>query len=188
MGFIEILVISIGLAMDAFAVSLGIGTSQRANGLRSFLRLSFHLAFFQGLMTLLGWLGGSYVQRYIEAFDHWVAFGLLAIVGIRMIFSGFNPENESYQQDPTKGKTLVILSVACSIDALAVGLSLAVLSVNIVLSALIISFVTFGFSVVGMFGGNQLGKKFGKRMEIIGGLVLVGIGLRILIIHLMGRG
>ncbi len=184
---ITLLLIAIGLAMDAFAVSLGIGTTGQANAPRPVFRLSFHMGVFQGLMTLLGWLAGSSIARFIAAVDHWIALGLLAYVGMNMIRSGIKGEKEDCCDDPTRGRTLVILCVACSIDALAVGLSLAMLHVNILSSSLVIAVVALGFSLVGMLAGNRLGVSFGKRMEILGGLILLGIGIRILISHLLNR-
>jgi manganese efflux pump family protein len=185
MDFFTMVMIAVGLAMDAFAVSLGIGTSRQASSVGAKLRLAFHFGFFQFAMPIVGWLAGSTVERFISQFDHWIALILLAYVGVNMIRSGFNPEQESYSNDPSRGKTLVVLAVATSIDALAVGLSLAMLNVQVFTPSLVIGVVTFGLSIVGLLAGNRLGEKFGKRMEIIGGLILIGIGLRILISHLM---
>jgi putative Mn2+ efflux pump MntP len=185
MAFISIVLISVGLSMDAMAVSLGVGTTEHVNDRRSKLRLAMHFGIFQTLMTLLGWLAGSAVARFISAVDHWVAFGLLAYVGITMVRSGFRPEVVSYKTNPSKGNMMVMLSLATSLDALAVGLSMAFLRVNIFYPALVIGLITFGLSVAALFLGNKLGEKFGKRMEIIGGIVLVGIGLEILITHLV---
>jgi len=186
---LTILVIAFGLAMDSFAVSLGVGTAGRAQDLRSKVRLAFHLAFFQGLMTLLGWLAGSTIIRYISSIDHWIAFGLLAYVGGKMIRSGLNPGEDQYDQvDPSRGKTLILLSTATSIDALAVGLSMALLHEPILLSAVVIGLVTFILSGFGVTAGGRLKEAFGKKMEILGGVILIGIGLRILIGHLLGIG
>jgi len=179
------LMIAVGLAMDAFAVSLGIGTGENANNGRAKLRLAFHFGLFQAGMTLLGWLAGSTIERFIREFDHWVAFGLLAYVGIRMIRSGLNPEKETYSSDPSRGGLLVMLSLATSMDALAVGLSMAMIGSTVAFPALVIGLVTFGLSLFGSFWGNHLGHRFGKRMEILGGLILIGIGLRIVLGHIL---
>jgi manganese efflux pump family protein len=168
-----------GLAMDCFAVSLCAGANRQVVSPRSVLRLAFHFGLFQGLMTLLGWLAGSSISAYIAAFDHWVVLGLLGFVGVRMVRSGLDPNGEANCVDPTRGKTLVMLSLATSLDALAVGLSLAFLSVDIVTSAAVIGLVSLGMSVLGLVSGGWLGRLFGKRMEMIGGLVLIGIGLRV---------
>jgi putative Mn2+ efflux pump MntP len=178
--------IGIGLAMDSFAVSLGVGTGQSLMPRRSKLRLALYFGVFQTLMTALGWLAGHTIINIISAYDHWVAFGLLLFVGVRMIRAGFHPEQETYQSDPSKGGLLVLLSLATSMDALAVGLSMAVVGTPVIFPALVIGVVTFGLSLVGLFWGCQLGERFGKRMEIVGGLILIAIGLRVLWTHLVG--
>lgn len=179
------LLIAVGLAMDAFAVSLGVGTSKKANSPRPVFRISFHMGLFQGMMTFLGWLLGSTIANLISAFDHWIAFGLLAFVGVRMVVSGFNPEQEAKKPDLSRGRHLLLVCIATSIDALAVGLSLAMIKVNILGPSLTIGVVTLGLSLVGLLAGNYLGQKFGSRMEILGGVILNGIGIRILLTHLL---
>jgi manganese efflux pump family protein len=185
MDFLTVLLIAVGLAMDAFAVSLGIGTTERSTNARARFWLSFHFGLFQCFMPIIGWVAGNTVSRWIAPIDHWIAFGLLAYVGINMIRSGFNPERESYAQDPSRGRTLIVLAVATSIDALAVGLSLAMIDIPIITPSIIIGLVTYSLSMVGLFAGNKLGEKFGKRMEILGGLILIGIGMRVVITHLL---
>jgi putative Mn2+ efflux pump MntP len=184
MKFIEILLIAVGLAMDVFAVSLGIGSTRHATGSRPIFRLSFHFGLFQALMPVLGWLAGTGIAGLISAIDHWVAFALLAFVGGRMIRSGLDPNGEAHPDDPSRGGILIMLAVATSIDAFAVGLSLAMLQVNILYPALVIGIVTAGLSLLGLLSGHRLGKAFGKRMEILGGAILIGIGLRVVISHL----
>lgn len=186
MPFWTIFLIAIGLAMDCFAVSLGVGTAGTAVGARPTFRLFFHFGLFQAGMTLLGWLAGRTVVSYIASVDHWVAFGLLLFVGVRMLRSGFRKGDAPAIPDPSRGLTLVMLSVATSIDALAVGLSLALLSVNVFWSALLIGVVSAGLSLLGLLLGNQLGLRFGKSMEILGGVLLIAIGLCVLITHLFG--
>jgi putative Mn2+ efflux pump MntP len=182
-----IFLIAIGLAMDCFAVSLGVGTAGTARGLRPTFRLFFHFGLFQAGMTLLGWLAGKTVVTYIASVDHWVAFALLAFVGVRMIRGGLKKAGgEPAIPDPSRGLTLVVLSIATSIDALAVGLSLALLAVNVLWAALLIGGVSAILSLAGLLLGNQLGLRFGKSMEILGGVILIGIGLRVLITHLLG--
>lgn len=185
MDLLGIFIIAFGVAMDAFAVSLCVGTNGAANNKRSIIRLAFHFGLFQGLMVLLGWLTGSTVSRWISQFDHWIAFLLLAFVGVNMIRSGINPESETYKTNPTKGSLMVVLSVATSIDALAVGISLALIKTPILIAATIIGLITMGLSLFGLKAGSRLGKQFGKRMEILGGLVLIGIGLRIVLTHIL---
>lgn len=176
--------IGVGLAMDAFTVSLGIGTGGQANNQRAKFRLAFHFGFFQMAMTVVGWFAGSTIVRYIEAFDHWVAMALLTYVGGNMIRSGLNPDMKTYISDPSKGKLLILLSVATSIDAMAVGLSMAMLKTPWLAPAAIIGVVTWGLSIFGLLAGDKLGQRFGKRMEILGGIILLGIGLRVLLTHL----
>jgi len=186
MATITSIFIAVGLAMDAFAVSLGVGTSGRAKDGRSIFRLAFHFGFFQGLMTFIGWLAGSTIARWINQYDHWIALGLLAFVGINMIRSGLDKESKSYEQNPSKGGFLMILCVATSIDALAVGLSLAFIKLEILQPVLIIGIITSLLALIGLRIGHRLGEHFGKKMEILGGVILIGIGLRIVITHLAG--
>ena len=184
MDIASILLIALSLAMDVFAVSLGVGTSCFGSSWRCRLRMAFHFGLFQGGMTFLGWVAGTQITQLISTIDHWVAFGLLAFVGIRMLRSGFNPNEESHPVDPSRGMTLILLSLATSLDALAVGLSLAFLDVDILLSSLIIGGVSLILSLVGTAFGRSLGSRFGKRMEIAGGLLLLAIGMRVVISHL----
>lgn len=181
---IEILVIAVALAMDALAVSIGIGTSGGARGFRPIFRLAFHFGLFQALMPVLGWATGTAFARAIAAVDHWLALGLLAFVGLRMIRSGLSPDGSRERADPSRGWALLALSVAVSIDALAVGLSLAMLHVRIVYPSIVIGVVTGALSWLGLTVGHRLGSHFGARMEIAGGLLLIAIGVRILLEHL----
>jgi putative Mn2+ efflux pump MntP len=181
MSLWDILLIAVGLAMDAFAVSLGIGTTRVACAPRPIFRLSFHFGFFQFMMPVLGWLAGSSFARLISDFDHWVAFGLLAFVGGRMIRSGLDADATAFGCDPSRGRMLITLSIATSIDAFAVGLSLAMLGAEILYPSAIIGGVTGTLSLIGLLIGHRLGVLFGKRMEIAGGLILIGIGARIVL-------
>jgi manganese efflux pump family protein len=186
MTFLEILMIALSMAMDATAVCLGVGTTAHAAPLRSRLRLAYHFGLFQFLMPLIGWFAGATVAPFITAFAPWITFGLLSFVGGRMVRTGLDPNAEAYRRDPSRGMTMVMLSVATSIDALAIGLSLALLRVNIWYPASVIGIVTATLSFIGLQLGNRLGEKFGKRMEIVGGAVLIVIGLRILLTHYLG--
>jgi len=183
--FFEILMIAVGMAMDAFAVSLGAGASGHARDGRAIFRLSFHFGLFQFLMPVIGWYLGSTVAPYIATVDHWIAFGLLAFVGGRMIRAGLDANQEVLANDPSRGLTLVALCVATSIDALAIGLSLAMLRVTIWYPSVVIGVVTGGLSLVGLRLGTQLGTRFGRRMEIVGGVVLIAIGSRLLFSHVI---
>lgn len=176
--------VAIGLAMDAFAVSLGVATGGRAKDFRAKFRLAFHFGFFQFLMTVVGWLLGSTVAAFIDGIDHWVALVMLSYVGINMLRSGLSVDKESYPTDPSRGKMLLMLCVATSLDALAVGISMAMIRANVWIPSAIIGIVCLILSTVGLMTGSKLGEKFGKRMEIIGGLILIGIGIRVLITHI----
>ena len=185
MNFLEVLLIALSMAMDAFAVCLGAGAQEETTGRRPTFRLAFHFGLFQFIMPVLGWLAGTTVERYIAAYDHWIAFGLLAFVGGRMVWTGFHPEEEIQKNDPSRGWTLVLLSIAVSIDALAIGLSLGIIGVTIWVPAVVIGIVTGLVSWLGLRLGNKLGDTFGKRMEIIGGIILILLGLRILLAHML---
>lgn len=184
MEYLTAALISISLAMDAFAVSMGIGTAGQIPNRRGKIRLAAHFGIFQAGMTALGWLAGSTIVRYVEGFDHWIALGLLGYVGINLIRSGINKNGRAFDQDPSTGKILVVLSIATSIDAFAVGLSIAFLDVPVLLSVIMIGVVALILSLIGLFLGARLSAKFGKRMEIVGGLILLGIGIRVVITHL----
>lgn len=143
--------VAVGLAMDAFAVSLGIGTSGIAKTPRPIFRLAFHMGLFQGLMTFLGWLAGSTIANMISTVDHWIAFVLLAFVGTRMIREGLDPEAEFHKNDPSRGGSLMMICIATSIDAMAVGLSLAMIKVEIISPSITIAVVTLGLSLFGLW-------------------------------------
>jgi putative Mn2+ efflux pump MntP len=179
----EVFLIALSMAMDAFAVCLVAGSLRWAYGPRPVFRLSFHFGLFQFLMPVFGWLAGRTVEHLIRNYDHWIAFGLLAFVGVRMIFAAVRGE-DSQLSDPSRGWTLVLLSVAVSIDALAVGLSLGVLGISVWYPAAIIGLVTVLLSLAGLRLGRDFGQRLGKPVEIIGGIVLIGIGLRIVLTHL----
>ncbi|HEX9117894.1 MAG TPA: manganese efflux pump MntP family protein [Anaerolineae bacterium] len=186
MPFLDVLLIAVGLAMDATAVSLGVGTTGQASSPRPIFRLSFHFGLFQALMPILGWVAGSTVAGFISSVDHWLAFGLLAFVGGRMVKSGLDSEADPCPPNPSRGGTLILLCIATSIDAFAVGLSLAMLRVAIIYPSLVIGLVTALMSLAGLLLGGRLGERFGKRMEILGGLILIAIGLRVVLAHLLG--
>jgi putative Mn2+ efflux pump MntP len=185
MDAITLLGLALALAMDAFAVALGTGAVlSRLTG-RHIFRLAFHFGLFQALMPVIGWLAGQTVVRFVSAWDHWIAFALLALIGGRMIREALSDEEKPDDRDPTRGLSLVMLSVATSIDALAVGFSLSVIGVSIWFPAFIIGVVAGLLTVVGMLAGGRIGNRWGSRVEILGGFVLIAIGVRILCEHLM---
>jgi putative Mn2+ efflux pump MntP len=185
MDTLEILMIAVGLSMDAFAVSLGASASGRATGRRAAFRLSFHFGLFQFLMPVIGWLVGVSVAPLVVSFNHWIACALLSFVGVRMILAGFRPDVEAFAKDPSRGWTLVILSVATSLDALAVGLTLAMIAGPILYPAVVIGVVTGSLTLAGVRLGARLGARFGKRMEIAGGIILIIVGIRIVYTYLV---
>jgi putative Mn2+ efflux pump MntP len=182
----ETLLIAVGLAADAFAVTVGVGGSGQRLAPRAGFRLPFHFGLFQMLMPLAGWSCGVGISRYVQAADHWIAFGLLGFVGARMVRAGLAGGGTAYRTDPSRGWTLVMLSFATSIDAFAVGLTLAMLGVDIWYPAVTIGVVTAWLSLVGLHVGARIGRRAGRSMEVAGGLLLIGIGLHILVSHLRG--
>ena len=182
----EILLIAVGLAMDCFAVALCTGTSGLKKTPRTVLRVAFHFGLFQGGMTFIGWLAGRQILDLISRFDHWVAFLLLLWVGGKMIVDSLNNDTACKNGDATRGRTLVMLSIATSIDALAIGLSLALIDGSIVKNSLIIGVTSFLLAVAGYLVGDRLGMRFGKRMEFVGGVILIAIGIKVLVSHLFG--
>lgn len=185
MDLFKVIPIAVGLAMDAFSVSLAAGAAQSTSGVRAKVRLSFHFGLFQFMMPVIGWYLGTQVASIVTAVDHWLAFGLLAYVGVKMIRSGLSSEATVHKVDPSKGLTMVFLSVATSIDAFAVGLSLAFLNVDIWYPSILIGVITMALSLVGLGVGHRLGLVFGKRMEVIGGSFLCLMGLYILVSELI---
>ncbi len=185
MSLLTIIGIAIGLAMDALAVAIAVGTRLPRLTYRHYFRLSFHFGLFQALMPIAGWFLGRTVERYISAFDHWVAFALLVAIGAKMLYESFQHKRdvEKVLSDPTRKWSLILLSVATSIDAFAVGLSMALLNIGIALPATIIGVVALLATAIGMRCGRSLGERIGSKAEFIGGLILIGIGLKIVLSH-----
>ncbi len=190
MGFIELVLMGVGLAMDAFAVSICKGLAMRKVNKKQCFVIALFFGGFQALMPFLGWLLGSQFADKISAIDHWIAFVLLAYIGGKMIYEAIKESKEEEEQltedqmdPPLDIKELFILAIATSIDALAVGISLSFLEVNIVEAISIIGIVTFLIAVVGVFIGNIFGSKYKTRAEIVGGLILVILGIKILLEH-----
>jgi manganese efflux pump family protein len=185
MGWASLFALACALAMDAFAVAIVTGINLNPLKGRQVFRLAFHFGLFQALMPIIGWSVGSALYSYISVYDHWVGFGLLAFVGGKMIWESLHKTAEERAlSDPTSGWALVLLSVATSIDALAVGLSLAMIGSTIAVPAIVIGLVAATFTASGMMLGRQIGTLWGKRVEALGGLVLIAIGIKILIEHL----
>ena len=187
MSILSILGIAVALAMDAFAVAIAVGISLKRVSARQTFRLSWHFGLFQALMPLIGWWLGSAIRNIVESYDHWIAFTLLAGVGSNMLREAiqFDHESEEPRKDSTRGMTMVMLSVATSIDALAVGFSMSMLKISIVTPAIIIGIVAAVFTITGMHLGKKVAsfQRLSVYAEILGGLVLWGIGINILYEH-----
>lgn len=184
--FLSILLIAIGLSADCFAVALSGSISGRTFSFLQVLRVSLSFGAFQALMPVLGWLAGRTVVEFISDYDHWVAFALLAFVGSRMIWESFHDKDGRRENtDITKGLLLLTLSVATSIDALAVGLTFAFLKIDIILASSTIGIIAFIVTIIGFILGKKTGSLMGKRAEIVGGAILIGIGLRIILEHML---
>ena len=184
MSFFLILSIAFALSLDAFSAALAAAAFLGKVNVRQKFRLSFHFGLFQFLMPLIGWAGGTSIVHRIEKFDHWIAFSLLFIVGIKMIIDSQHTELQQLTKDVSKGWSLVSLSVATSIDALAVGFSFGIINARIVLPAIIIGIVASAMTLLGIRIGSFLSAKFGVRVSVIGGMVLIGIGVHIVLDHL----
>ena len=184
MNAITIILIALGLAMDAFAVSVASGITIKRQRTRSAFKFGMFFGSFQMIMPVAGWLAGVRLQSLIANIDHWIAFVLLAFIGCKMIYESFKLEEKT--EAASRGiKVMLFLSVATSIDALAVGLSFAFLEISIVTSVIVIGIVTFVLSFAGIFIGNTIGHFFEKKLEALGGLILIGIGIKILLEHLL---
>ncbi len=188
MGIVELLLTAIGLSMDAFAVSVCKGLGMRKMRYDQALVIGLYFGVFQALMPLLGWLLGTSFSRYIQAFDHWIAFVLLVFIGGKMLWDVFHEKEESAAEKSDARldhKELFMLAIATSIDALAVGIAFACLDVQIWSSVSIIGCVTLVLSFCGVWIGNRFGNRFEKKAEIAGGVVLLLIGVKILLDHLI---
>ena len=183
MNWITVLGISLGLAMDAFAVSIASGLRLGHATPRQVFRLSFHFGLFQFLMPVIGWHIGQQVVSVIDSFDHWIAFGLLSLIGGRMVWEASREEKSTAKADPTRGMSLVTLSVATSVDALVAGVGLAFLRESIWLTSMTIGIVTAALTGFGITFGSRWGSRWGHWAEFMGGGVLILIGLRIVVAH-----
>ena len=187
MGFIALILLAIGLSMDAFAVAICKGLKMQEINRRQTLIIALFFGGFQAIMPLIGWLLGSQFERYIVSVDHWIAFGLLIFIGGKMIWEALKGNEEEElegQEEAFDLKELLMLAIATSIDALAVGITFAFLRVNIWLSILLIGIITFGFAILGVVIGNRFGERYKNKAELAGGIILILIGLKILIEHL----
>lgn len=188
MSSVVLLGVAVGLAMDAFATAVAVSVSLRTVSRRQVFRLAWHFGLFQAMMPVIGWLAGVSIVGLIEDWDHWIAFALLAFVGGRAIWSGlWGDAQSSGSPDPTRGASLVVLSLATSMDALAAGLSFAALGVRVWVPSLVIGLTAGALTVIGTLFGSRLGRRFGGWAEVVGGAVLIGIGAWILLDHTLLR-
>jgi putative Mn2+ efflux pump MntP len=184
MKLVTILFIAVGLAMDAFAVSVVTGSVYKEFKVRHALRMALFFGGFQALMPVIGFLAGLGLTNYIASYDHWVAFALLFFVGGKMVYESFQIEAAEKDRDPSNLPVLLLLSFATSIDALAVGITLSLLKAPIALAVTLIGLITFVLSYCGVYLGKRFGHLFESKAEILGGLVLIAIGVKIVVEHL----
>jgi putative Mn2+ efflux pump MntP len=185
MHILTILVIAFALAMDAFAVSITSGIAIKRLRIEHALRIAFFFGLFQAVMPVMGWLAGAGMKDFISGVDHWIAFGLLSLIGCKMIYESTKMEPEKKGINPLNIYVLLFFSMATSIDALAVGISFAFLQIAIITPAVVIGIVTFSLSFLGVSVGNRLGHFFEQKIELAGGLILIAIGIKILVDHLI---
>jgi manganese efflux pump family protein len=185
MNWVMIFVIAVGLAMDAFAVSIVSGSTYRQLHVKHALRMAAFFGGFQAFMPLIGSLVGLSLKAYVTTYDHWIAFGLLSAVGGKMIYESFKIKSAEDNPDPSSILVLLALSVATSIDALAVGVTLSLITSSIVVAVIIIGLTTFVLSYLGVLIGKRFGHFFENKIEVVGGLILIAIGFEILGEHLL---
>lgn len=183
MNFSEIFLIAIAVSMDAFAVSICKGLAMKKMETKNAIKIGLYFGIFQAGMPIIGYLLGKQFEEFVQSIDHWIAFILLSFIGLEMIKESFENDKEN-ENDKLDFKTMLILSIATSIDALTIGITYAFFKVNIIQASSIIGITTFAFSVIGVFIGNKFGAKFKNQAEIIGGIILILIGLKILLEHL----
>jgi len=179
MSFLIIISISIGLAMDSFAVSMTNGAMLKQLKLKKILLIAFFFGFFQAIMTIFGWYAGTSIKGFILSLDIWIAFALLVFVGGKMVYDSFKKDDHS-EKKSLKLPTIIILAIATSLDALAVGLSLSFMKIEIIFPAIIIGLVTFVLSILGVYIGKKIGDYLGHRVELCGGILLIIIGILVL--------
>ena len=184
MDSLTIIIIAVGLAMDAFVVSIVSGSAYRQLHVKHALRMALFFGAFQAFMPLIGSLAGLTLREYIAHYDHWIAFGLLVAVGGKMIYESLKIKSVEENPDPSNIFVLLVLSVATSIDALAVGITLSLIAGSIIVAVIIIGLITFILSYLGVYIGKRFGHFFESKIEALGGIILIGIGTKVLIEHL----
>ena len=185
LDMLSIILVAVGLAMDAFAVSITSGITIKTLRINHAVKIAVFFGLFQAVMPVIGWLAGISLKDLISGVDHWIAFGLLSLIGCKMIYESTKIASNKKEINPLNVYVLLILSVATSIDALAIGVSFAFLKIAIITPVIIIGIVTFLLSFLGVFVGNRFGHLFESKFELAGGLILIGIGIKILVEHLV---
>ncbi|MBN1805097.1 MAG: manganese efflux pump [Sedimentisphaerales bacterium] len=185
MHLFTIIIVAFGLAIDAFVVSVVTGSAYKQLHVKHALRMALFFGGFQAIMPIIGFMAGLCVKRHIEFCDHWIAFGLLTVVGGKMIYESFEIKSIEEKFDPSNIFVLLMLSVATSIDALAIGITLSFITSSVVVAVMIIGLVTFVLSYLGVYIGKKFGHFFENKIEAVGGIILIGIGMKILFEHLM---
>ena len=186
MTLLTVIVIAVGLAMDAFAVAIVEGGTYKKLNLLHAFRVATLFGLFQAVMPVVGYFCGLGLRTFIAGYDHWIAFGLLSTIGIKMIYESFKIKGDEDKRSSSEVVVLLVLSIATSIDALAVGITLGFVETSIAIAAVIIGVVTFVLSYLGVYIGQKFGHFFESRIEAVGGLILVAIGLKILFRHILG--
>lgn len=185
MAFYMLLFIALGLGMDAFAVSVSCGFTCTVHRMKNAVKTGIFFGGFQGIMPVLGYFSGYYFRDMISSLDHWIAFALLALIGLKMIYESIKPDTCNVKRDYSNIRILILLAIATSIDAFAIGLSFALLGIDIAYPAIIIGIVTFFMTLAGFAAGNRIGVHLGKWSERLGGAVLICIGIKILMEHML---
>ena len=185
MAIIPIVLIALGLAMDAFAVSITTGLALKKAKINDALKMALSFGLFQAIMPALGWWIGISLRDFISSIDHWIAFGLLLFVGCKMIYEAITVKPHKKGINSLSLYFILMLSIATSIDALAIGVSFALLGVSIILPIIVIGSITFLLSFFGFVAGSKFGRLLGRKVEIAGGIVLISIGIKILVDHLL---
>ncbi len=186
MNILRLLMISVGLAMDCFAMSLGISCSGKPVSVARVLRVAGAFGAAQAVMPVIGWLAGRSLVDIISSYDHWVIFGVLLLVGVHMIWESFHEKQESEKLDLTRGWALLSLAILTSIDALATGVALAFENTDIMLASVSIGIVTFLIVILGFFMGGKAEERLGRWAGVLGGFILIGIGTQVLLEHTLG--
>ncbi|MBI4649760.1 manganese efflux pump [Candidatus Desantisbacteria bacterium] len=184
MSVITIILIGVGLSIDAFTISITSGITIKQLKINNAMKIAFFFGAFQAIMPLIGWKAGLELKNFLAGIDHWVIFSILVLIGCKMIYESFILKTEKKESNPLNIYVLLILSIATSLDALAVGISFAFLKISLLTAVIIIGGITFSLSFIGVYIGNKIGHFFENKIEIFGGIILICMGIKILIEHI----